>query len=82
MSDSGDWLNDALENASGNIPTFDEVKEQIFESTDKMSRDGYPDDFIKATLMDSVGQFRGLFFFTLWQKHVEDEKWLKEQNRA
>jgi hypothetical protein len=47
-----------------------------------MSRDGYPDDFIKATLMDSIGQFRGMFFFNVWKMHVEDEKYIREHNAS
>jgi hypothetical protein len=47
-----------------------------------MSRDGYPDDLIKATLMDSIGQFRGIFFFNVWKMHVEDEKYIREHSAS
>ena len=49
-----DWLDDAVNSATGNLPTFGEWKQEMFAMFQKYRDLGFPDGIIVGMMCDST----------------------------
>ena len=47
-----EWLDDAVQGATGNLPTYQEFEEEVFSSFQKYTDLGYPEMIIVSLMSD------------------------------